>query len=591
MSAMAVESTGSFEPLLHRLEDLERRVLNLEQRPEHHAGAAPMPLPTPQFFGAEHGAEHQAAAGPVRSASVQPISPGIHLNAVSLGGVSGSIAKAVLGLAGAYFLRAGAESGWFPHSAGILAGFIYAVSWLIAAGKTDTSDHPTSTVYSLISCIVLVGLILQEAVRSAVLAASIAAILIVVYLCAGQVVAWFNNRREIAAVTVASTTALSLVLFLATYNFVLFAVSLLCVAAASEFAACRGRWLGQRCIPALGADLAIFITAWIINQSATLPEGYAPFGRSSVLAIQLALVFVYLASMGFRTLAARNVASAFEIGQSVLAVGLFILGQVILAPACRQRFVAGVTCFILAKLSYAASILFARRGAKRNSLIFGVFGPALQITAILVVLPPHVRVFALCALGAGTAWFAARKHQVSLQWHAPLYLIAAAWVSGLIHISCQSLPSVTVPHTGEFIAMIVITVASGLAYVWVSSGHLVKERIPSLLCAAVILSGVLGLGTIAIKAASAALQFATSLQIGLICSTAVVSTRWTMLSRSPRDGVEWFWLAYPLMLYAGWRLLVEDLPNGRPAASALSLLFYGATLLLLTRNFRRRERA
>ena len=261
------------------------------------------------------------------------------------------------------------------------------------------------------------------------------------------------------------------------------------------------------------------------------------------------------------------------------------------APACRQRFVAGVTCFILAKLSYAASILFARRGAKRNSLIFGVFGPALQITAILVVLPPHVRVFALCALGAGTAWFAARKHQVSLQWHAPLYLIAAAWVSGLIHISCQSLPSVTVPHTGEFIAMIVITVASGLAYVWVSSGHLVKERIPSLLCAAVILSGVLGLGTIAIKAASAALQFATSLQIGLICSTAVVSTRWTMLSRSPRDGVEWFWLAYPLMLYAGWRLLVEDLPNGRPAASALSLLFYGATLLLLTRNFRRRERA
>jgi len=45
------------------------------------------------------------------------------------------------------------------------------------------------------------------------------------------------------------------------------------------------------------------------------------------------------------------------------------------------------------------------------------------------------------------------------------------------------------------------------------------------------------------------------------------------------------------MLYAGWRVLVEDLLSRRPSASALSLLFYGATLLLLTRNLRGRERA
>ena len=292
---MAAQTKESFEPLLHRLEDLERRVLQLEHRPDHHA-------------------------------TVQAVMPETPLDAVSIGGVFGSVAKAVVGLAGAYFLRACAESGWFPRTAGIFAGFIYAISWLIAAGKTDPREQTTSTVYSLVSCIIFVGLMFQEAVRSAVLAASMSAVLIVVYFCAGQIVAWFNNRREIAAVTMASTTILSLVLFVATHNLVLFTVSLLCVAAASEFAACRGRWFGLRWIPAFGADFAIFNTAWIVNQSAGLPEGYAPFGRSSVLAIQLALVLIYLGSIGYRTIASPKVASAFEVGQNVVALGMFIFG-------------------------------------------------------------------------------------------------------------------------------------------------------------------------------------------------------------------------------------------------------------------------
>ena len=40
------------------------------------------------------------------------------------------------------------------------------------------------------------------------------------------------------------------------------------------------------------------------------------------------------------------------------------------------------------------------------------------------------------------------------------------------------------------------------------------------------------------------------------------------------------------MLYGGYRLLLEDFPNGRPTALALSLLFYGGTLLLLPRMMR-----
>ena len=230
MSAMAVESTGSFEPLLHRLEDLERRVLNLEQRPEHHARGSrhaasdPSVLRSRTRCGTPGGG--WAGAVRVRTAYFARNTPQCRQPRRSFRQHSEGCPRACRCLS---FCAPGLSQGGFPILRGILAGFIYAVSWLIAAGKTDTSDHPTSTVYSLISCIVLVADPAGGSSLSRARRVVIAAILIVVYLCAGQVVAWFNNRREIAAVTVASTTALSLVLFLATYNFVLFAVSLLYV--------------------------------------------------------------------------------------------------------------------------------------------------------------------------------------------------------------------------------------------------------------------------------------------------------------------------------------------------------------------------
>jgi len=68
-----------------------------------------------------------------------------------------------------------------------------------------------------------------------------------------------------------------------------------------------------------------------------------------VVAVQLALVLVYLASMGYRTLAARTIVTAFEIGQNVLAIAIFILGQAVMAPTSSQRLLVSVTCDIGAR--------------------------------------------------------------------------------------------------------------------------------------------------------------------------------------------------------------------------------------------------
>ena len=43
------------------------------------------------------------------------------------------------------------------------------------------------------------------------------------------------------------------------------------------------------------------------------------------------------------------------------------------------------------------------------------------------------------------------------------------------------------------------------------------------------------------------------------------------------------WLQYPVMVIGAAKLLFEDFPKGHPTALAISLLFFGGTLILLPR--------
>jgi len=127
---------------------------------------------------------------PAQSDYLQPALPATPLHAASIGSIFGSVAKAVLGLAGAYLLRAGSEAGWLPHAAGVLTAFAYSLTWIVVAGKLPRRDHATSTIFTVTASIIFLGLVWENAVRSPLLQPRIAALLIVVYLATGYLVAW-----------------------------------------------------------------------------------------------------------------------------------------------------------------------------------------------------------------------------------------------------------------------------------------------------------------------------------------------------------------------------------------------------------------
>jgi predicted tellurium resistance membrane protein TerC len=52
--------------------------------------------------------------------------------------------------------------------------------------------------------------------------------------------------------------------------------------------------------------------------------------------------------------------------------------------------------------------------------------------------------------------------------------------------------------------------------------------------------------------------------------------------------VEAGWLAYPVLGFTGLKMLLEDLPRGRPATLILAFAFYGLALILVPRIRSRR---
>lgn len=434
-----------------------------------------------------------------------------------------------------------------------------------------------------------VALVWENTVRSTFLSPSIAALLIVVYFSAGKLAAWVRDRHQVAIVTVAATVALSLGLLLATHNLLPFDISVLCVAATSEVTAGSGGRLGQRCVAAFGADLAILITAWIFSQPASLPEGFTPYSHLSVLAIQLALVLVYLGSTLYRALTTQITITGFEIGQNGIAIGLFILGQLVMGPTGNLHAFPGYICAVLALIAYPASIKLARQRVQGASVAYGVYGLALLTAATAVLLPPDVQVFVWSILGAAAAWVGNRESQLSFSAQAPVYLFAAALACGLIAISAQPLTDVVVPRNENLVPLLVTAGAVSIAYALASSGRADRSRITPLLCEALLGVSVLSLGAIVIKALFGGLFFATSLRVGIICLAAIGSARWGRSRRVDADRPERIWLSYPLMVYGVSPILIEDLPSRGPGATALSLLVYGSALLVLTRILRARH--
>jgi hypothetical protein len=502
---------------------------------------------------------------------------------------------ALLVLAGAYVARALTEAQVVPTSLGVLLGLGYAVFWLLRAdGIAGRGERARAVSYALAGSLVAFPLIWETTARFGLLGPRAAGTALVVLFGLGLVVARRRGLGVVAYATSGLALATAVALLVARRDLVASFAALLAVGAGVEWLAYCERWLPLRWWAAAVLDGVAFLLAAIVTRPQGLPEGYVPVSGATAAGTLLVLPALYVVGLVSRTIRRGCPVTSFEAAQGTVAVLLGFGGAwKILSGSGGSVVGLGVLALLLGALCYAAAFAFAERraGQGRNFHFYSTAGGLLTVAGVNVVARGSSLPIVLGALGLVAAVFGRRFGRMSLRVHAALYLAAGAVETGLFVGCARALAS---RGSGALPAVAWVAAAAAAAG-WAvlatdtSAPRSGWGRAPQLLLAAVFVLAVgraLQLGAWAVLGAAAgdpalADALRTAVLGALALGLAVAARR--------RSWPELGWLVYPVVALGGVKLLVQDLPAGRPATLVLSLALYGAVLVLAPRLLKREE--
>lgn len=561
------QSQTDFAELERELRALANRVAYLEQMAGlEGAGSAPV------------SAEPAADAGP------QPGTPP-DFAATALMPLIG---RGLLGLSGAYFLRALTESGAVPPKAGVAAGLVYALAWLVWAARTPAARRVETAIYSFTAGLVLGPLVWEATLRFHAVSPGLAGAILVLFAAAGLAVSWRKGLLIVATIAALTSLLTAAGLLLATRDVLPFVFVFLALAAAFELSACLDHWLEERWLAAAAADLSVLLATWLVTNALGLPPAYAPIPHGGLLFAQIALVLIYLASTIVRTLVRGVSFTPFEIAQCAAAFAIGLGGGLRLSG---QAHVVGAIALGCAAACYFVSFAVLERHGGRNFKTYSTFGLLLTLAGTLISLPAAGAAALWAVLAVACFWAAVFFGRLTLKVHGALYLLLAVAASGALRQAGDFLLG-TASWPGQAGYAVLLGLASSVAcYVL---GH--RGATPGLPLARFAVAGALawlaagtaaGLLTEVCQAwveGDTGAAFCATLRTSVLAAAALLLAwsggRWRKVELSR--------LIYPLMALAAYRLIYDDLHLERKAALMLSLLVYGAALIALPRLARQR---
>jgi hypothetical protein len=548
--------SGELQELARQVRELSERIARIEQ----HAGLVPVavtPLPAPAVA-ADFG---------------------------DPAGLAALFGKALVGIAAAYLLRALAESRYLHIGIGVAIGIVYAMGWLWLASRTDPSDRLTAVVRSVCATVILIPLLWEALFRFHALPDWLAAAVLVLFSSFGLGISWKKNLSGVAWVATLSGTLALFAMLIVSRDLVPFTCALVALAAVVEISACLEHWIRERWIIAFVADLAVVLMTYLVTLQGGLPEGYAPVSRAAVLAIQISLLLIYLSSTTVRTLGRGFVASGFEIAQCAAAFLVVGWGTVTVAEAHATAIAGvGVFCALCGAACYTVSFLFHTRIQEngRNFYTYATFGLVLALTATLLLAGGIARIVVWSVLAVAFAAAGSRAGRSTPVWHAIVFLLSAAVVSGSgAAIAARLLAPVA--HTGSptgDVSAWTITVAAVASYL--AARGLQRP-------AAFVLSGIAAIALTGMAAGLAMRLCPAEGPSGAhLCATiltAVLAIMAVALGWAGRRTGTWELtkIPYVLLAIATVKLVVQDLRAGHMFAIVISLALYGSALVILPR--------
>lgn len=558
---------SEFESALQRLnekvKDLESRLATLEQRPEN----------------------MNIFSVPARPVVLPPSHPVQQLSEGGSGGAMPAIGKVFLGIAGAYVLRALAESGTFPRLAVAGVAIIYAATWLFWSARAVTRF--ASVAYGTAAALIIFPLIWEVTVRFQLLPGSVSAGVLFAFALMAALLAWRQNLAPVAWVTTCFASATALGLLVATRNPAPYVVALLLIALATEAAAWRDHWMSLRPVVALAADLSILALIAVYTGREGASAVYASIRTTGLLIFFVALAVIYAASTAVRTIAGRRAITWFECGQTTLAFVIATLGALRATHDAAEVTIGAVSLALAAVCYLAGFTWFDDPRTARNHHVYATWAAALLLAGAFLGLPDSALSTWLCLAALVSMAAAVRTGRLILALHAVLFLGVAAWSSGLLAYIAASLAGTPAAPVWMIVVAGITTIAVGV-YGWrfqaVNDGA--SQALRMLLAAAAILTtaAFLAGGMVAFGAASTS---GPSLAVTRTLIAVVIALGCGVVgSKSERR--ELIWLAYGVVGLCTVKLLAEDLRNGTAASLAVSMFLYGMVWLLLPRLARSR---
>jgi hypothetical protein len=527
-------------------------------------------------------------AAPIPEPAVQPDS-GLFDSPAALLPIVG---RALLGLAGAYLLRALTEASTLSPGMGVAVGLLYAAMWLVWAARTPAARPLETALHGLTSVLVLSPLLYEATARFHAISTWSAGGLLFAFTVFGLAVSWRKNLLIVATFATLAGLATSAALLLATHDVLPFTFVFLAIAAAVELSACLEHWLSERWLTAAAADLAVLLATWLVTNERGLPEIYAPIPNSALLVAQVALLAIYLSSTIVRTLLRGFTFTGFETMQCAVAFVISVGGGLQLTSHdSRVAPALAVLALVCAGACYLVAFVILDRGGAlgRNFYTYSTFGILLAIAGSRILLSGAAASIAWSALAVLAIWAGGHFGRLTLQVHGGIFLLLGLGASSALEQAAGLLlGSRSWPGGAEWAiwgGLVAAAACYGLRSAgsgWSYQALRTAEAGTVVWLGAGVAAGLLTFAYHAAFGADSTHAYCATLRTGVLSGSALLLAwsggRWGRPEISR--------LIYPVMALGGYRMIGVDLRQDRTAALFLSLLLYGAGLMVLPRLVR-----
>jgi hypothetical protein len=487
----------------------------------------------------------------------------------------------ILGLGGAYFLRALTESKVLPQIAGVALGLAYAAMWIWAADRAARGGRRAAAIFRCgTGALIAYPLVWETTTRFGLLRPQTGAVLIAVF---GLIVVGVATRDRIswlAWIAAAGSIGTALAVIATTQTIVPLMLSLTVVGATTLYVAYERAWLAVPWPMAAAANLlAIAVLAGAIWERTT----YTP---ATIVASLVAYSLIWLSVIAVRRVAHREDPALLDVAQSVQVVAVGIGGALYVAVTnAIAPTTLAVSSLALAAAGYAVTLGTSEGVTRKLRAWFGATAAFLAALGSVVLLRDRVLLAIVWIIaGVAAAEVARRRESITMAVQSVLWIVASALTGGLAMVLLNAMLG---SNAIDLEVPPVVIVVSALALV--ARAFLARHRAARLVLLLIatcgLAAGALGLLASLTSGERATIALLRTVVLVVTIALLVLAARFT-------EAPEATTLARALLLLGGMKLLVEDLRLGRASTLVIALVLYGGAMLLVSRSpaFSRPER-